>query len=584
MVSRDMANPDFQEAGIQPALVDNENSHTEDEGIMLGPLRSKEPQDTHVPQDVSQDAHDTTTETSRKYLTGWRLYVLTFALCLSLLLSTLETTIVSTSLISITNALGDFEQRDWVVTAYLITYTGFLVVYAKFSDILGRKLMILVAIAFFTIFSIVCGSISSMNQLIAFRSLQGVGASGIYAMVTVIQPELVPPERWGNFIAVTSLVAVLSSVLGPILGGVINDQSSWRWIFLLNAPAGVVATGLVAFVMPSHFPDLDNPTVRMSFRTKISRSSLRRLDIIGAVLLLFSSALVVFAFEEAGSRFRWDSPAILITLLTGGVLFAGFITWEKLVDRPRSTREPIFPLRLMKERLFSVLIIVAFCTGPPFMTVLINLPQRFQAVDGESAFQAGVHMLPLLLSSPVSVAIAGQLAAKLKMPPFYLTLFGASMQLLGIGLASSIRFSSGNAMYGYEVIMGFGFGMGLVSLLIFTPLVVNRADMAVAMGAITQVRVLGGTIGLAIGSTVLNNHLSSNLPALLSPADIRQISDSVQYVNMLPDATRDAVRQVFADGFNAQFRVMMYFSMAVWVFALALWERRLRNAASVEGY
>ncbi|XXG99476.1 hypothetical protein Hte_005815 [Hypoxylon texense] len=218
------------------------------------------------------------------------------------------------------------------------------------------------------------------------------------------------------------------------------------------------------------------------------------------------------------------------------------------------------------------------------MTVLINLPQRFQAVDGESAFQAGIHLLPLLLASPVATAISGQVAGRLKVPPFYTLLFGASMQLLGIGLASSVRFTSGNAMYGYEVLMGFGFGMGLVSLLIFTPMVVNRADMAVAMGAITQIRVLGGTIGLAISSTVLNNHLSSNLPALLSPSDIQQIANSVQYVNTLPDETRDAVRQVFADGFNAQMRVMMYFSVVVFVLSLALWERRLRNAATVEGY
>ncbi|KAI1399819.1 drug resistance transporter EmrB/QacA subfamily [Hypoxylon fuscum] len=538
---------------------------------MLRPSKPEEPQNSNV-QQSSRAPEDITMEPPRQYLKGWRLYVLSFALCLSLFLSTLETTIVSTSLISITNALGPFEQRDWVVTAYLITYTGFLVVYAKFSDIMGRKLLILVAIAFFTVFSIVCGSISNMTQLIVFRSLQGVRASGIYAMVTVIQPEMVPPEKWGNYIAVISLVTVLSSVLGPILG--VN----------VSAPAGAVATGLIAFVMPSHFPNLDNPTVRMSFRTKIPRSSLRRLDIAGAVLLLFSSALIVFAFEEAGSHYPWVSPAILSTIVIGGVLFVGFIVWEKLVDRPGSAQEPIFPLRLMKDRLFSALIIVGFCTGPPFMSVLINLPQRFQAVDGASPFQAGIHLLPLLLASPVATAVAGQLAGKLKIPPFYLLLFGASMQLLGIGLASSIPFTSGAAMYGYEVIMGFGFGMGLVSLLIFTPMVVDRADMAVAMGAITQVRVLGGTIGLAISSTVLNNHLSSNLPALLSPLDIQQISESVQHITMLPDATRDSVRQVFADSFNAQLRIMIYFSVVVFVFASTLWERRLRSAATIEGY
>ncbi|KAI2465004.1 drug resistance transporter EmrB/QacA subfamily [Annulohypoxylon bovei var. microspora] len=508
-----------------------ENDHGEEGDVVLRRVNSKEPQHEHI-QPSSQITQDILAEPPREYLKGWRLYVLTLALCLSLFLSMLETTIVSTSLISITNALGDFEQRDWVVTAYLITYTGFLVVYAKFSDILGRKLLILVAIAFFTIFSIVCGSISNMIQLIVFRSLQGVGASGIYAMVTVIQPELVPPEKWGNYIAV------------------ISEYS---------APTGVVATGLIAFVMPTHFPNLDNPTIRLTFRTKITRASLRRLDIFGAVLLLFSSALIVFAFEEAGSRYSWKSPAILSTVIIGGVLFIGFISWEKIADRPTATQEPIFPLRLMKDR-------------PPFMTVIINIPQRFQAVDGASAFQAGIHLLPLLLASPIATAVAGQLAGKLKAPPFYILLFGTSMQLLGIGLASSVRFTSGKAMYGYEVIIGFGFGMSLVSLLIFTPMVVKRADMAVAMGAVTQIRVLRGTIGLAISSTILNNHLSSNLPGLLSSTDIQQISDSVQYINTLPDTTRDAVRQGFSDGYTSQLRVMMYFSAA------------LRSSATIEGY
>ncbi|KAI1087573.1 drug resistance transporter EmrB/QacA subfamily [Rostrohypoxylon terebratum] len=549
---------EIHERETSSEVVGNSNG----ESIVLKQPNSKELPCENVQLD-NQTTDDFATEPPREYLKGWKLYILTFALCLSLFLSTLETTIVSTSLISITNALGDFEQRDWVVTAYLITYTG------KITNMNTPGMG--------------C-DVNQMRDTIAFRSLQGVGASGIYAMVTVIQPELVPPERWGNYIAVVSLVSVLSSVLGPILGGAINDHSSWRWVFLLNAPAGVVVTGLIAFVMPTHFPNLDNPTVRLTFRTKITRASLRRLDLIGAVLLLFSSALIVFAFEEAGSRYNWKSPIILSTITIGGMLFLGFIVWEKFVDRPRATQEPIFPLRLMKDRMFSALILVGLCTGPPFMTVLINLPQRFQAVDGETAFEAGIHLLPLLLASPVATAVTGQLAGKFKVPPFYILLFGASMQLLGIGLASSISFTSGKAIYGYEVIMGFGFGMSLVSLLVFTPMVVKRSDMAVAMGAVTQIRVLGGTIGLAISSTILNNRLSAHLPTLLSPGDIQQISDSVQYINTLPDATRDAVRRVFADGYSSQLRVMMYFSAAVWIFAATLWERELRSSATIEGY
>ncbi|RYP07364.1 hypothetical protein DL765_009175 [Monosporascus sp. GIB2] len=396
---------------------------------------------------------------------------------------------------------------------------------------------------------------------IVFRAFQGIGASGIYAMVTVIQPELVPPEKWGNLIAVTSMVFVLSSVLGPVLGGVINQHSSWRWVFLLNAPAGVLATGLIIFSMPNNFPNIQGSAASSSFRAKFSRASFARLDIMGATLLLFSSVLIVFAFEEAGSRYGWVSPAILSSLTIGASLFVAFIVWERFVAREKFRQEPIFPLRLMKDRIFAGLIMlvlnpgprdrpvdelketprVAFFTGPPFMTVLINLPQRFQAVDGASAFEAGLRLLPLLLASPVATAVSGQLAGRFKIPPFYLLLFATSLQLVGVGLASSVQFLSGKEMYGYEAIMGFGFGMGLVSLLIFTPIVVDRTDMGVAMGAITQIRVLGGTIGLAI-------------------------------------------RQIFADGYNAQMRAMLYFNVVVFISAIILWERKPRSAATMQGY
>ncbi|KAI0017211.1 drug resistance transporter EmrB/QacA subfamily [Xylariomycetidae sp. FL0641] len=524
-----------------------------------------------------------TEEPPRQYLQGWRLHILAFAFCLSLFLSTLETTIVSTSLISITDALGGFEHRDWVVTAYLLTYTGFLIIYAKFSDILGRKVMLLLAIGLFTVFSIVCGSVSNIILLIVFRAFQGLGASGIYSLVTAIQPELVPPEKWGNYVAILAVVFILSSVLGPILGGAINAHSSWRWVFLLNAPAGVVATGLIAFFMPAAFPDVQPRAQGVSIRSKLSRSAFARLDVVGAMLLLGASILVVFAFEEAGTRQPWDSPLIISTLSVGGTLFIAFLAWEKIVDRGTSSTEPIFPLHLLKSRLFTGLALVGFLTGPPFMTMLFNLPQRFQAVDGENAFQAGLRLLPLLLSSPVATAVAGQLAGKLKVPPFYLLLFGASMQLLGVGLASSVPFTAGNAVYGYEVIMGFGFGMTLVSLLIYTPMVVDRADMAVAMSVVTQVRVLGGTIGLAISATVLNNHLDAKLPGVLGPEDMGQIADSVQYINTLPGSTRNAVNKVFAEGYSEQFRVMTYFSAAVWLSSLLLCERRLRNSSTIEG-
>lgn len=200
----------------------------------------------------------------------------------------------------------------------------------------------------------------------------------MYAMGSVIVPEMVPPEKWGNYISIMPLVVVLSSVLGPVLGGFINDHSSWRWVFLLryvyillclsfplltepydvvSGPAGAITTAMVAFAMPRNFPNHGSQSMRpkktIRERVASSRRSLARLDLIGAFLLLAFSILIVFGFEEGGRRFPWQSAAIVTSITLGFLLFLSFIVWEKFVGVGQgSTREPIFPLRLMKRRRF----------------------------------------------------------------------------------------------------------------------------------------------------------------------------------------------------------------------------------------
>ncbi|GKT93539.1 MFS multidrug transporter protein [Colletotrichum tofieldiae] len=317
---------------------------------------------------------------------------------------------------------------------------------------------------------------------------------------------------------------------------------------------------------------------------KLTRAAAARLDFVGAAVLLSSSVLIVFGFEEAGSRYPWNSPVVISTIAIGGCLFLVFFACEYVVGKPQYPQEPVFPLRLMKDRHFVGLILIAFFTGPAFMTALINLPQRFQAVNGLSPFNAGVHLLPLLLSSPLATAVSGHLATKWDVSPFYLLLFGATMQMLGIGLASSAAPDQLRRLLGFEVIMGFGFGMTLVTLLIYVPFLVDRADLAVSMGAVTQVRTLGGTIGLAVGATILNNHIASGLPPHLDPSEMQAISTSVRFIEALPSPTRTAVRSVFNEGYNLQLRTMLYFSAVVLVSMTLMWDRNLKRAHDMTGY
>ncbi|KAI4159145.1 MAG: hypothetical protein LQ342_006849 [Letrouitia transgressa] len=390
------------------------------------------------------------------------------------------------------------EERHYII--------GWRLHLLTFSDIFGRKAMLLIALVLFTAFSIVCGLINNMLELIIFRALQGVGGSGIYSMVTVIAPEMVPLHKIGKYMAIITSVFALASVLGPIFGGVINSHGSWRWVFLLKR------------VFSTHQP---------------------------------------------------------------GVTWIAFVGWEGIVGRvTKDVQEAMFPLRLVKDRIFVGLLLNAFFTGFPFMAVIINLPQKFQAVNGSSPTKAGLSLLALLLCSPLASALAGFFVTKLRIAPFYLVIGGAALQLIGVGLTSSLPSSQNgipHAQYGYEVIMGFGFGFGLATLLTMVPLVVKKEDMPVAMGAITQVRVLGGTIGLAICTAVLNEHVRSQLTSVLPPLQITNILQSVSSISRLDATAEKAVRQVFAEGYSQQMRIMTYFSAVVFLVSLLVWERQPRR-------
>ncbi|ROW03115.1 hypothetical protein VMCG_05822 [Cytospora schulzeri] len=436
---------------------------------------------------------------SAKYPQGWRLWILTVAMWLGLFLSTLETTIVSTSLVSITNALDGFLFRDWVVTAYLLTYTGFLTIYAKFSDIFGRKTMLLFALAVFTLFSGLCGASNSIVQLIILRAFQGVGASGIYSMIIVIAPELVPPGRFAKYMAIVSTVFIIASVLGPVLGGVINSHSTWRWVFLLkwvasylriafsavakpvnaSVPGGGLTFILLAIFLPASEAS-SNLTMTQVLRSKMQKSAWSRLDVVGMTLLLVSSVLLIFALEEGGTRFAWSSGAIISTLVLAIILGAAFAAWEVYAERSSGPLEAVFPPSLAKDRLLAAMLLTAFFVGFPFVSIIVNIPQRAQAVYDLSPVNAGLTLLPLMLASPVATAISAFLTERVKIAPFYIILVACVLQVLGLGLTCSLSTDSKSvpiAQYGYQVIMGFGFGLGLTTLLSFARAVVPEANL-----------------------------------------------------------------------------------------------------------
>jgi hypothetical protein len=229
----------------------------------------------------------------------------------------------------------------------------------------------------------------------------------------------------------------------------------------------------------------------------------------------------------------------------------------------------------------------AFFAGFPFTSLVVNIPQRFQAVNGTTAQRAGISLLPLLLMTPLASGLSGYLASnqKLRLPPLYLVLLGSCLQLIGVGLDSSISTNVTDGIqrvqYAYEVLMGIGFGLVLSSLLTLVPMVAHKSDIPVLLGAVTQIRVLGGTIGLAISTVVLNSYVKRALSSQLSPEQIAGISGSLSELSKLSTEEQVFARRTFAEGYNRQTRVTLAFSVAVLLSCLLMVERRPRRLGRI---
>ncbi|KAF2177889.1 major facilitator superfamily transporter [Zopfia rhizophila CBS 207.26] len=483
-------------------------------------------------------------------------------LCLCLFLSTLESTVVGTALVAITNDLGGFRSSSWIISAYLLTYTGFLTILAKLSDIFGRRTLMSLSLVTFIVFSIACGVARSIVQLIVFRAFQGIGGGGIYTMTFVILPEMVPPARYARYAGIISAVAAMSSLLGPIFGGVISDHGTWKWIFLFNGPAGFAALVLFYLTLPAHFPHSSDHDTSSKV---LLGSKLRKVDFFGGFFLLSSTLLLVTAIEEGGTQFSWNSVLVLSLLIVSVVLMVGTVLWSRHQASRVTEQESILPWAVLADRYAMGLLLVCLFSGLAFITCIIVLPQQFQVVYGDSPSTAGYRLLALTLTVPVGSALAGFFSQKLKVPPLYILLAGSSFIILGTGLASSIQRSGTSfpkSQYGFQEIMGFGFGINLATVVMTAPLAFSEQNLAVGMGASNQFRVLGGSIGVSICANILNNRITDRLAGILLSSQIKALLGSAQTVALLPPVVREEVREVFATSFTQQMQAILGLSGA----------------------
>jgi EmrB/QacA subfamily drug resistance transporter len=409
-------------------------------------------------------------------------------LLLAMLLAALDQTIVSTALTTISR---DFHRPDlysWVVTSYLLTSTVSTPLYGKISDLFGRKRIFQFAIVVFLVGSALSGLSTSMYELIVFRGVQGLGAGGLMSLALAIVGDVIPPRDRGRYQGYFGGVFGFASVIGPLAGGLLVEHASWRWVFYVNLPIGLVALLVINRVLKLE---------HVRRRPKI--------DFLGSLLLALGVGGFLVGVQEAGSHGRITSQSAAFAI-AGLALVAVFIWWQTRAS------EPIVPLRLFKNRVFAVSSVLGLITGAVMFGAIIFAPQYLQTVRGISPTSAGLRLLPLLAGMLLCSIASGRLISRTGRYKLFVVA-GTAILTIGTGLMTLVRVNTSSLDFSLILfVVGVGLGLFMQTLILAVQNTIARADLGVGTSAITFFRTLGGAIGSSVlGAILIDQERSARL-------------------------------------------------------------------------
>jgi len=490
-----------------------------------------------------------------------RILVIMGALMLGMMLAALDQTIVSTALPTIAGDLHGLNHLSWVVTSYLLATTISTPLWGKLGDLYGRKKLFQLSIVIFLVGSMLSGLSHNLVELIAFRAVQGIGAGGLMVGAMAIIGDVVSARQRGKYMGYFGAVFGLTNVAGPLIGGLFTQHLSWRWIFYVNVPIGIVALFAIATVL--HLP--------------IQRVQ-HRIDWAGIALLSAGVTVIILMTTWGGSQYAWGSATILGMAAAGAALLVAFCLVESKVT------EPIIPLHLFRNRTFSSALGVGFIVGFSMFGAIVYLPLYLQTVHGATPTASGLELLPMVAGMLTTFIASGRLVTRTGRYKIF-PIAGSAVLSVGLLLLSRLGpHTTFPLTAAYMVVVGLGLGMVMQVIVVAVQNSVPYSQLGVATSTTTFFRTIGGAFGVSALGAVFNGQLLNQLRAHASAAQLKLLSGgsvtaNPEQIDHLPPAQRVVFVDAFSHALVTVFLVAVPFAVLAFVLSLIMKEIPLRTTA-----